>query len=381
MRDAIPFLDLGAQYETIRADVDAAIADVIRQSAFVGGPHVRAFEEAFARYSGVKHCVGVANGTDALFVALKALGIGPGDEVMTSATSFIATSEAITLAGARPVFVDVDPVTLTIDPERIPERITPRTRAIVPVHLYGHPARMTEILALARRYGLFVVGDAAQAHGARYRGRAVTEMADVSCFSFYPGKNLGAYGDGGALVTSRDEVAAAARVFSDHGRVSRYEHDREGINSRLDGIQAAVLGVKLRHLDVWTDRRRAIAARYTRMLRGISVATPVESADVKAVYHLYVVRVPDGARDGLREALTAHGIQSGVHYPVALPFLEAYRHRGHLVSEYPEAVRASREVLSLPIYPEMTDAQLDRVVGVIGEARSLSDAADSVAVR
>src|SRR5262245_4462753 len=253
---SIPFVDLKTQYESIKPEIDAAIASVISQTAFIGGPFVKAFEEAFARYCSVEHCVGLANGTDALFIALRTLGIGPGDEVITVANSFIATSEAIRMAGAQVVFVDINSVTLNIDVERIEGKITPRTKAIIPVHLYGQPADMAPIRALARKHGLRVVGDAAQAHGARYQGRPIAQLADITCYSFYPGKNLGAYGDAGALVTDNAEWASAARMLANHGRTKKYDHDFEGVNSRLDGLQAAILSVKLRHLEQWTEQRR-----------------------------------------------------------------------------------------------------------------------------
>src|SRR5947207_9211250 len=258
----IPFVNLKAQYVSIRPEIDAAIAAVISDTAFVSGPFAEAFEEAFARYCEVGHCVGVANGTDALFIALRTLGVGPGDEVITVANSFVATSEAIRMAGAQVVFVDINAVTLNIDVERIEEKITPRTKAIIPVHLYGQPPDMAPICALAQKHGLRVVGDAAQAHGALYQGQPIAQFADITCYSFYPGKNLGAYGDAGALVTDNAEWASAARMLANHGRTKKYDHDFEGVNSRLDGLQAAILSVKLRHLEQWTEQRRRNAYLY-----------------------------------------------------------------------------------------------------------------------
>jgi dTDP-4-amino-4,6-dideoxygalactose transaminase len=354
---SIPFVDLKAQYETIKPEIDAAIAAVIGETAFIGGPFVKAFEDAFARHCGAAHCVGLANGTDALFVALKTLGIGPGDEVITVANSFIATSEAIKMAGAQVVFVDINPRTYNIDVERIEEKITGKTKAILPVHLYGQPADMDPIRQLARKHGLFVIGDAAQAHGATYKGMPISKLADMTSFSFYPGKNLGAYGDGGALVTDSEEWAAKARMFANHGRSKKYDHDFEGINSRLDGLQAAVLGVKLRHLEDWTERRRANAYRYNRMLQSLGVATPEEIADVRAVYHLYVLRVPNGRREALQEHLKAAGVSTGIHYPIALPYLKAYRHLAHAETDFPESRKASTEIVSLPMFPELTEEQ------------------------
>jgi len=368
-RTEVPFVDLKAQYQSIKGEIDAAIAEVIGESAFIGGRFVAAFESAFARYCGVKHCIGVANGTDALFIALRTLGIGAGDEVITVANTFVATSEAITMAGARVVFVDIDPATCNIDVTRIAEKITRKTKAIVPVHLYGQPADMDPILQLAREHGLYVVGDAAQAHGATYRGRPIAELADITCFSFYPGKNLGAYGDGGAVVTNNEEWAAAARMFANHGRVRKYDHDFEGINSRLDGLQAAILDVKLRHLDAWTESRRRVAGRYSRALDGLDIITPRELDSVEAVYHLYVVRVPTGTRDRFQQFLQAGGINTGIHYPIALPYLKAYRYLNHTEAEFPQALAASSQYVSLPMFPELTDAQINAVVERVREFR------------
>jgi dTDP-4-amino-4,6-dideoxygalactose transaminase len=366
---SIPLVDLKKQYDSIKGEVDAAIKAVIEQTAFVGGPYVKAFEEAFARYCGVNHCVGVANGTDAIYIALRALGIGPGDEVITVANSFVATSEAIKMAGAQVVFVDSNPTTYTIDVSKIEAKITPKTKAIVPVHLYGQPADMDPILALAKKHGLRVVGDAAQAHGARYNGRPISELADITCFSFYPGKNLGAYGDAGALVTNNEEWAASARMLANHGRTKKYDHDFEGVNSRLDGLQAAILSVKLSRLDAWTENRRRIAYRYNQALKGLGVVTPEEIANVRAVYHLYVVRVPSASRDRLQEHLKNHGIATGIHYPIALPYLNAYRYLGHSEQDFPEALKASNEILSLPIFPELSDEQVQYIVESIATAK------------
>ncbi|HET9195391.1 MAG TPA: DegT/DnrJ/EryC1/StrS family aminotransferase [Vicinamibacterales bacterium] len=361
----IPFVDLKAQYESIKPDIDAAIASVISETAFIGGPHVKAFEDAFARYCGVANCVGVANGTDALFIALRALGIGPGDEVITVANSFVATSEAIRMAGAQVVFVDMDPVTMNIDVTRIEAKITPRTKAIIPVHLYGQPADMAPIRALANAHRLRIVGDAAQAHGALYRGQPIAQLADITCFSFYPGKNLGAYGDAGALVTDNAEWAASARMFANHGRTKKYDHDFEGVNSRLDGLQAAILNVKLRHLDQWSEDRRRNARRYNEALAGTGLLTPKEIDDCRAVYHLYVVRVPGGRREDLQRHLNECGVNTGIHYPIALPYLNAYRYLGHGPNDFPEALRASGEILSLPMFPELTEEQVSQVAAAV----------------
>ena len=364
---SIPFVDLKAQYDSIKPEIDAAIASVIAETAFIGGPHVAAFEDAFARYCGGSHCVGVANGTDALFVALKALGIGAGDEVITVANSFVATSEAIRMAGAQVVFVDIDPATYNLDVSRLEERITPRTKAIIPVHLYGQPADMAPIAEIARTHGLRIVGDAAQAHGALYRGQPIAELADITCYSFYPGKNLGAYGDAGALVTNNGDWATAARMFANHGRTKKYDHDLEGVHSRLDGLQAAVLNVKLRHLEDWTERRRQNASRYTEALAGTSLVTPRELANVRSVYHLYVVRVPGGRREALQEHLKARGINTGIHYPIALPYLNAYRHLQHGPDDFPNARRIADEILSLPMFPELSSEQIGYVAAAVKE--------------
>ena len=364
----VPFVDLKAQYDSIKGEMDAAIAAVINETAFIGGPFVKQFEESFSRYCGVGHCVGVANGTDALYIALRTLGIGPGDEVITVANTFVATSEAIKMAGAQVVFVDINPKTYTIDVERIKEKITSRTRAIIPVHLYGQPADMDPIRGLAREHGLVVIGDAAQAHGAAYKAVPISKLADITCFSFYPGKNLGAYGDAGALVTDNGEWASKARMLANHGRTKKYDHDFEGVNSRLDGLQAAILSVKLRHLEDWTERRRANARRYNEMLEGSGVVTPEELPDVRAVYHLYVVRVPNGRRDALQEKLKNCGISTGIHYPIALPYLNAYRYLGHVATDFPEARQASGEILSLPMFPELSAEQVHFIASRIREA-------------
>ena len=365
----IPFVDLKTQYESIKTEVDQAIASVISQTAFIGGPFVKAFEEEFARYCAVGHCVGVANGTDALFIALKTLGIGEGDEVITVANTFVATSEAVRMAGAKVVFCDCDPDTYNIDVSQIEAKITPRTKAIIPVHLYGQPADMDPIVALAKKHDLRIIGDAAQAHGALYKGKPISTLADITCFSFYPGKNLGAYGDGGALVTNNQEWAVAARMFANHGRTKKYDHDLEGVNSRLDGIQAAILSVKLRYIEEWTENRRRNAYLYNAALKPMDVVTPSELADVRAVYHLYIVRVPAARREAFQESLKSAGIDTGIHYPIALPYLNAYKHLGHGPEDFPHALKASQEIVSLPMFPELTEAQIDYIAGKIAEFR------------
>ena len=363
----IPFVDLKAQYESIKPEIDKAISDVISKTAFVGGPFLKSFEEAFAGFCGVKHCVGVGNGTDAIYIALRALGIGPGDEVITVANSFIATSEAITMTGAKVVFVDINPQTYNLDATKLEQKVTPKTKAIVPVHLYGQPADMDPILAIAKKHNLKIVEDAAQAHGAEYKGRKIGSIGDMASFSFYPGKNLGAYGDGGAILTNDDELGEKARMIANHGRLDKYNHKLEGVNSRLDGLQAAVLGVKLRHLPEWSEARRRNAYLYNEYLKDSGVVTPVEIPDVKAVYHLYVVRVQDGKREKFQEALKSHGISTGVHYPIALPNLLAYEYLRHGESDFAEATKASNEIVSLPMFPELTEAQIKYVADHIAQ--------------
>jgi dTDP-4-amino-4,6-dideoxygalactose transaminase len=355
---SIPLVDLAAQYKNIKDEIDHAISNVISASAFIGGQYVDAFEKAFAQYCSAKHCISVGNGTDALFITLKTLGIGKGDEVLTAANSFIATSEAISLTGARVVFVDIDPNTYNIDVSRIERKINKHTKAIVPVHLYGQPADMDPVLAIAKQHGLKVIEDAAQAHGALYRGRPIGTLGNAACFSFYPGKNLGAYGDGGAIVTNDGEFALKARMFANHGRIDKYDHLIEGVNSRLDGLQAAVLSVKLTHLPEWTEARRHHAHRYNELLKHPGLAKPTEIDDVKAVYHLYVIRVKQQIRDGLQKYLRAMGISTGIHYPIPLPNLKAYAYLQHTANDFPHAYAAAGQIVSLPMYAELTDAQI-----------------------
>ena len=394
----IPFVDLKAQYQSIKDEIDAAIADIIANTAFIGGPAVKSFETEFAKFCGAEHCIGVGNGTDALFIVLKALGIGPGDEVIVPANSFIATSEAVTMTGARVAFVDIDPKTYNIDPNKLedllksrfnsprpssphsslpaskppsliasqpPSLPTSQPAAIIPVHLYGQPADMDPILELAKKYNLKVIEDAAQAHGAEYKGRKIGSIGDMACFSFYPGKNLGAYGDAGAIVTSDDELALKARMIANHGRVEKYNHEIEGVNSRMDGFQGAILGVKLKHLPDWSESRRKNAYQYNELLENTSVLTPVEINDVRSVYHLYVVRVEKEKRSTFQKHLKDSGISTGIHYPIALPNLNAYAYLGHNGNDFPEATKASQEIVSLPMFPELTDSQIEYIASQI----------------
>jgi dTDP-4-amino-4,6-dideoxygalactose transaminase len=363
----IAFVDLKAQYASIKKEMDEAIAGVIGKTAFIGGPYLKQFETEFAAFCKVKYCVGCANGTDAIAIALRGLGIGPGDEVITAANSFIATSEAITMAGARVVFVDINPETYNIDVLKIESKITPKTKAIIPVHLYGQPADMDPIREIARKYNLKIVGDCAQAHGSLYKGRPVATLADVTTYSFYPGKNLGAYGDGGAMVTDDEELARKMRMIANHGRIDKYDHAMEGVNSRLDGLQAAILSVKLKHIEAWTEARRQNAYAYNKALKGSVLICPTELSNVRAVYHLYVVRVPAEKRAGLQEVLKSNGIETGIHYPIALPYLKAYDYLGQSETDFPQALKASREILSLPMFPELTGEQIGFVASKIRE--------------
>ncbi len=369
----IPFVDLKAQYHGLKEEMDRAIAEVVENTAFVGGARVAAFEKQFAAYVESEHCVSCANGTEAIEIALRALGIGPGDEVLVPANSFIATSEAVTAAGATVVFVDNEPRHYTIDLEDAARKITSRTRAIIPVHLYGHPADMDAVLALAAEHGLRVVEDTAQAHGARYRGRRVGSIGDAGTFSFYPGKNLGAYGDGGAMVFRDEEVAARARLIANHGSVVKYHHEVEGRNSRLDGIQAAVLSVKLPHLDAWNRLRREHAAAYSKLLAEFDgVEIPLVADWAEPVFHLYVVRVAD--RDGLQKRLGDRGVATGIHYPIALPLLEAYRHLGHTADDFPVAAAQTPRLLSLPMFAELTDDMIAHVAEAMARETALTSA-------
>jgi len=355
----VKFLDLYGQYQTIRDEMDAAISGIIADSAFIGGSAVSAFESAFAEYQQVEHCVGVGNGTDALEIALESLSLPPGSGVIVPANSFIASSEAVTRAGLRVVFADVDPHTYTLDPDDVARRMGDGVSAIMAVHLYGHPCNMARIMDLAGSFGLKVIEDCAQAHGAEFGGRRVGAIGDIGTFSFYPGKNLGAYGDAGAILTNDGDLARRCRMVANHGRVDKYDHQFEGRNSRLDGLQAAVLGVKLKHLEGWLERRIEVAALYGELLRDIpNLKLPVVAANVRHVFHLYVVRTE--RRDELAAHLRKLGISTGVHYPVALPKLQAYRYLGAPdASMY--ANRQDGELLSLPMGEHLSDEDVARV--------------------
>jgi dTDP-4-amino-4,6-dideoxygalactose transaminase len=359
----IPLTDLKAQYQSIKDEIDAAIRRVVESAAFIQGPEVAAFEEEFARYIGVRGAVGVASGTAALHLALLACGVGPGDEVITTPHTFYATAEAVAQAGATPVFVDIQPDTYNLDPEKIEAAITRRTKAIVPVHLYGQAADMDEILAVARRHGLWVIEDAAQAHGALYRGRPCGSLADVACFSFYPSKNLGCYGDGGLVASNHPDILARVRRLRDHGRVGKYEHVELGWGYRLDALQAAILRAKLPHLETWVAQRRAHAQRYNALLAGCEVVTPTEREYNRHAYYSYVIRA--SRRDALAEHLTRAGIGVVIHYPIPMHLQPVYRTMGLSRGAFPVAEAAADQVLSLPMYPELTLEQQERVVEAV----------------
>ena len=351
----IPFVDLHAQYLSIRTEIDAAIADVIAQSAYIRGPQVEAFEQAWTATLGMKHCVSCANGTDALYITMRGLGLKPGDEVITTAHSWISTTETITQAGGRVVFCDTNNDTFTMDPALIEAKITPRTAGIIPVHLYGQPCDMDPIMAVAKKHNLWVIEDCAQAHLARYAGKLVGTFGNVATFSFYPGKNLGAYGDAGCIVTNDDRLADWTATFARHG--GKGEHVMEGVNSRMDGLQGAVLNAKLPHLRAWIDARRRVAAVYDRLLQGVGdVVTPRIGPNRDHVYHLYVIRT--GKRDALRKHLADAGIATVLNYPKALPFYPAYAYLKHVPADFPVAHANQSRILSLPIFPEMTDEMI-----------------------
>ena len=360
----IPFLDLQAQYRALKPEIDQAVLDVLGNAQFILGPAVSAFEKDFAAFCRTSDAIGVNSGTSALHLSLLAAGVGPGDEVITVPFTFVATVAAIEYTGATPVLVDVEPEYMTMDPGKIEAAITPRTKAIVPVHLYGQSADMDPILAVADRHGLVVIEDACQAHGADYNGRRCGSMGRLGCFSFYPGKNLGAYGEGGAVVTNDPALAEKIRLLRAWGEETRYEHKYRGFNYRMDGVQGAVLGVKLKYLDAWTEARRRHAAEYTARLTDTVATTPRERKGSRHVYHVYVVRLPD--REAWRARLTQAGIQTGVHYPIPVHLQPAYRDLGYSLGDFPVSERAAAEVLSLPISPELTSEQVEKVTSAFG---------------
>lgn len=357
----VPFVDLSAQYQAHREEFDAALAAVIARTAFVGGEFVRDFERRYAEAYGIDHCVSCANGTDAIYIVLRMLGIGEGDEVITTAISWISTSETISQAGARPVFVDVDEHGL-MDVDAIEAAITPRTRAVIPVHLYGQAVNMSQVVEICRRHGLKLIEDCAQAHFAEWQGRRVGTFGDAATFSFYPGKNLGAWGDAGAIVTGDPELARRCRMYANHGALVKHQHEMEGVNSRLDGLQAALLSAKLPHVEAWTAARRAVAQRYDRLLAGVGdLVLPKIRAGASHVYHLYVIQ--SGRRDELKSHLAGLGIETAIHYPTALPLLPAYRYLGTQPKDFPRAAAMQSRILSIPMYPELSTDMIEYVAG------------------
>ncbi|MFQ5691554.1 MAG: DegT/DnrJ/EryC1/StrS family aminotransferase [Nitrospinota bacterium] len=362
---AIPLCDVRAQYARIREEIDGAVRSVIESGRFIGGPAVAEFEASFARFCRSSFCAGVSSGTAALALSLRALGVGPGDHVVVPAFTFIATAAAVRQAGARPVFADVHPETLNLEAGQLERALTPETKAVVPVHLFGLPADMPAIRAVAQARGLRVVEDAAQAHGAEVCGGRVGSLGDAGCFSFFPSKNLGAYGDAGAVVTDDEEAAGRVRRIGNHGRSAKYLHGVLGSNDRLDALQAAVLTVKLRHLEAWTEERRRAAGWYREALGGLPLVLPAEPEGRRHVYHLFVIRSPE--RDRLRDALAEEGIETGLHYTPPLHLQPATADLGGRPGDFPVSERAAEEVLSLPMYPELTKAQVERIAGVIAK--------------
>ncbi|MGP0021566.1 MAG: DegT/DnrJ/EryC1/StrS family aminotransferase [Candidatus Sulfotelmatobacter sp.] len=362
----VPYLDLKAQYQSIKPEIDAAIARVLDSCQFVLGAEVAGFEQEFAAYCGTAECIALNSGTSALHLALLAAGAGPGDEVITVPFTFVASVAAVIYTGARVVLVDIDPRSFTMDPSAIEAAITPRTKAILPVHLYGQPTDMDPIMEIARRHGLAVIEDAAQAHGAKYKGRPVGSIGDMACFSFYPGKNLGAYGEGGAVTTSNPEYARTVRMLRDWGQDRKYHHVLRGFNYRMEGFQGAILRVKLRHLDRWTEARRTVVQQYNALLEDSGVETPTEMPWARHVYHVYTLRTDD--RDSLQAALQTEGIQAGIHYPVPVHLQPAYADLGYGRGAFPHSEAAAEQVLSLPLYPELSSQAIAEVAGAVKKA-------------
>jgi dTDP-4-amino-4,6-dideoxygalactose transaminase len=367
MHIRVPFLDLNAHHAALRSEFDRAIGEVIDSGAFAGGLFVEKFEGEFAAYTDSEYAVGLGSGTEALWLSLLGCGVGSGDEVITVPNTFMATAEAITYCGARPVFVDVDEKTHTMNPAELEKAVTAKTKAIIPVHLFGQPADMDPILEFARTHDLFVIEDAAQAHGAQYKGRKVGTLGDAGCFSFYPGKNLGAFGEAGAVVTNDFELQEKLRILRDHGQIRKYRHTMVGWNCRMDGIQAAVLRVKLQHLDDGNSARRAHARQYDQAFEGIEeVVTPVEASYARHVYHIYAIRVQE--RDEVMWLLKEKGIQCGIHYPIPVHLQKAYRSLGYEAGALPISEQTAQEFISLPMFPELTEAQIAMVALSVREA-------------
>jgi len=361
--ETVPYLDLRAQYRPLSSDLLRALEEVCESTGFAQGPATSEFEDKFAAYCGVEHCVSLNSGTSALHLALRCLDVGPGDEVVTVSMSFIATAWAISYVGATPVFVDIDPVRRTLNPDKLEAAITSRTKVIVPVHLYGMPAEMDRIMAIAERHGLPVIEDAAQAHGAKYRNKHVGQFGQIACFSFYPGKNLGAYGEGGALITNDASIAQRTRSLRDHAQSQKYLHDELGYNYRMDSFQGAVLAIKLKHLDAWNTARNEVAQFYTELLKDSSYKLPAHLPDSKCVWHCYVIETLE--RDRVRSALQDVGIQSAVHYPVPIHLQKPYAHLGYRTGDLPVTEALCEHCLSLPIYPELSKEKISRVASVL----------------
>ena len=361
--ETVPYLDLQAQYRGLRTEVLSALEEICESTSFAQGRATSEFEAKFAAYCGVDHCVSLNSGTSALHLALRCLDVGPGDEVITVSMTFIATAWAISYVGAKPVFVDIDPVRRTLNPDTLEAAITPRTKAIIPVHLYGMPAEMDRITAIAERHGVPVIEDAAQAHGAKYRDRRVGQFGQIACFSFYPTKNLGAYGEGGALVTNDASIAQRARSLRDHAQSQKYLHDEIGYNYRMDSFQAAVLSIKLKHLDEWNTARIDRARQYTELLKESSYKLPAHMSDSESVWHCYVIETPE--RDRVRSGLQDVGIQSAVHYPVPIHLQKAYAHLDYRSGDLPVTEALCDHCLSLPIYPELSKENISRVASVL----------------
>jgi dTDP-4-amino-4,6-dideoxygalactose transaminase len=355
----IPFVDLKAQYNSIKSEVDVAIQEVISQTAFISGSYASKFEKEFADFLGIKHCIACANGTDSLEILLQAMGVTVGDEVIVPAISWISTSEAVSAAGAKPVFVDVHPEYYTIDLDKIEEKITSKTKAIIPVHLYGQPVDMVRLMEIAKKHNLKVLEDCAQAHGAEFDGQKIGTFGDCASFSFYPGKNLGAYGDAGGMVTNSVEIARVARMIANHGQEGKHNHLMEGRNSRIDGLQAAVLSVKLKYLSEWTDSRIANAAIYTSCLKDRDLAVPRVIVKGKHVFHLYVIRTTN--RTELMAKLRENEIAAVIHYPVALPFLQCYSNMEHTPADFPVAHKVTQEIVSLPMFAELDEEMIQGI--------------------
>jgi dTDP-4-amino-4,6-dideoxygalactose transaminase len=363
----VPFVDLKSLHEEIEEELQQVFTRVLRSSAFVLGPEVKQFEKEFAEYTGTAHCLALSTGTAALHLVLAALGVGPGDEVITVPHTFIATAEAISAVGARPVFVDIDPVSYTMDPALLEAAITTRTRAIIPVHLYGQTADMDPILEIANRHGIPVIEDACQAHGAEYKGRKAGSMGVAGCFSFYPGKNLGACGEGGAVTTNDPALARRIEMWRDHGSIKKYEHAFPGLNMRMEGLQGGILSVKLKHLDRWNNQRREVAALYAKLLADSDKSIPIEMPNHHHVYHLYVIQAD--SRDRLRDQLSEAGIETGLHYPIPLHLQEAYRGLNYKLGDFPVSERVARRIVSLPMYPGISAESVERVAAELLEVR------------